>query len=91
MAHIGLNTHLQGSNADGIKKAMVQMDKEGLFDITGVPTLTVHDELDWSQIDDSPIQQQAYARGVYIMENALPLRVPVRVDTGVGPNWGAIA
>jgi len=88
--HTALNSRTQGTNADGIKKAMVQCHKEGLFDIVGVPTLTVHDELNWSQIDDSPIQLQAYARIEWIMENAIPLSIPVRVDTGTGANWGVI-
>jgi DNA polymerase I-like protein with 3'-5' exonuclease and polymerase domains len=85
---IALNRLTQGGNADGIKVAMDQMDREGVFDIIGVPTLTVHDSLGHSVIDDSPARKEAHARKVEIMETALPLRVPTKVDTTRGPNWG---
>lgn len=88
--HIALNRYTQGSNADGLKIAMAAADRDGVFDVIGVPTLTVHDELDFSVIDDSRIQNEAYAHLRYLMENALPLSVPIRVDHGRGPNWGVI-
>lgn len=83
-----VNYKFQGSAADMMKAAMVQIDDAGVFDVIGVPKLTVHDELDFSQIDNSPIQLEAYRHMQHIMENAIPLRVPVRADPDIGPNWG---
>ena len=88
--HIALNRLTQGGNADGIKKAMVAIDQSGVLDVTGVPTITVHDELDFSQRDDTPLQREAHAFIIRTMETALPLRVPTKVDSGTGPNWGSI-
>lgn len=88
--HKAINRKLQGSAADIIKKGMHRCWKEGVFDVIGVPKLQVHDELDFSVIDDSPAQKEAYRYMRYVLENAIPLRVPVLVDSGRGPNWGAI-
>lgn len=83
-----VNYKFQGSAADMIKQAMVLLDESGVFDYTGVPKLTVHDELDWSRIDDSPGQVEAYRYIRHVMETAIPLRVPVRADPDIGANWG---
>ena len=88
--HKAINRKLQGSAADIIKKGMHRCWKEGVFDVIGVPKLQVHDELDFSVIDDSPAQREAYRYMRYVLENAIELRVPVIVDSGRGPNWGAI-
>ncbi|MFZ1074797.1 MAG: DNA polymerase [Minisyncoccia bacterium] len=88
MTHIALNSRTQGTNADGMKKSMVLAHKAGIFDVTGVPKLTVHDSLSFSVIDDTPIQREAFKELRHIMETALALRVPVRVDSERGPNWG---
>ena len=86
--HKALNALLQGSAADLMKKAMVQLWESGLCSVTGLgaPLLTVHDELDLSV----PPGRERLLRDVqYIMENCIPLRVPVRADLEVGPHWGA--
>lgn len=88
--HKAINRRLQGSAADMIKKGMHRCWKEGVFDVIGVPKLQVHDELDFSVISDSPEQREAYAYMRYVLENAIPLRVPVIVDSGRGVNWGEI-
>jgi DNA polymerase I-like protein with 3'-5' exonuclease and polymerase domains len=88
--HKAINRRLQGSAADIIKKAMVALDKSGVFDVLGVPLLQVHDELDNSIPDDSPITREATAFMHRTMETVLPLRVPVKVDAGRGPHWGDI-
>lgn len=88
--HKAINRRLQGSAADIIKKGMVRCYKEGVFDVIGVPKLQVHDELVNSVIDDSPRQQEAYRYMKHVLETAIPLRVPVLVDSGRGPNWGSI-
>lgn len=88
--HKAINRRLQGSAADMIKKGMHQCYREGVFDVIGVPKLQVHDELDFSVIDNSPAQVEAYRYMRHVLENALPLRIPVLVDSGRGPNWGAV-
>lgn len=83
--HKSLNRRLQGTAAEVIKVAMLRCWKDGVFDRTGVPRLTVHDELDFSDpggVDD------AFDEMEHIMETALQLRVPIRVEQEQGPTWG---
>jgi DNA polymerase I-like protein with 3'-5' exonuclease and polymerase domains len=67
---------------------MVMCDEAGIFDVTGVPTLTVHDSLSHSVIDKSLRQIEAHAEMKRIMSQSLPVSVPIRVDDSRGPNWG---
>ncbi len=83
--HKALNRKLQGSAADLMKKAMWQCYTDGVFDVTGVPRLTVHDELDFS---DPGGKDEAFLEMKHIMENAIPLNIPVKADGEVGPSWG---
>jgi len=86
--HKALNRRLQGSAADLMKKAMWKCWKEGIFDRIGVPRLTVHDELDFSDpggVDDGFQEMKR------ILESAITLKVPVRADMEVGPDWGHVA
>lgn len=83
--HKGLNRKLQGSAADIMKKAMWLAWKQGVFSYTGVPTLTVHDELDFS---DPGNCDDAFAHLKHVMENAIPLSIPIKVDEERGPDWG---
>lgn len=85
--HKALNRRLQGSAADLIKLAMLKCYKDGVFHVTGVPRLTVHDELDFS---DPGGRIEAFKEMRRIMENVLPLRVPVRADGDYGPDWGHV-
>lgn len=85
--HRALNRRLQGSAADLMKAAMLQCYRSGVFDEIGVPRLTVHDELDFS---DPGGKDQAFAEMRRIMETAIPLRVPVIADYEIGPNWGEL-
>lgn len=86
--HIALNRYTQGTNADGMKVSIVRAWKAGVFAITGPPRVTVHDSLGFSKIDSSPRMHDAYRHLKYIMESALALSVPIRVDFEQGPNWG---
>lgn len=85
-----LNYTLQGSSADMMKKAMVECYTRGVFAVTGVPRLTVHDELDFSQVDDTPATREAFREMHHIMQTVIPLRVPVICDLEIGPNWGDV-
>ena len=75
-----LNKLIQGSAADMTKKAMVNLYKEGI-----VGHIQIHDELDFS------IESDSQAKKIKdIMENAVDLKVPNKVDYESGPNWGEI-
>ena len=75
-----LNKLIQGSAADMTKKAMVNLYKEGILS-----HIQIHDELDFS------IESEAQAVKIKeIMEHAVDLKVPNKVDYESGPNWGEI-
>ena len=75
-----LNKLIQGSAADMTKKAMIALHKEGI-----IPHIQVHDELDISIKDDKQAKQI-----VNIMESAVELEIPNKVDYESGDNWGEI-
>ena len=83
--YTAVNAKVQGSAADIMKKAMVDMWNEGLFDIMPVH-LTVHDELDVS-VPQTTVGNEAFKRMLYIMEHCVKLRVPLLVEGGTGKNW----
>jgi hypothetical protein len=85
--HKALNRRLQGSAADLLKKAMLDAWQAGIFDVIGVPRLTVHDELDFSVMEEN---KEAFAALYHIMETAISFSVPVKVDVEDGPNWGLV-
>lgn len=85
--HKALNRRLQGSAADLLKKAMLRCWEEGLFQRTGVPMLTVHDELDF---EDAGGLEDDFRKIKTVMETAIPFRVPVRAEWEIGPNWGEV-
>ena len=86
-AYRALNRRLQGSAADQMKLAMHRCWRDGIFAETGVPSLTVHDELDFI---DPGGKDKAFAEMQHVMENCMTLRVPVRADYEIGPNWGDV-
>jgi DNA polymerase I-like protein with 3'-5' exonuclease and polymerase domains len=75
-----LNKLIQGSAADMTKKAMINLHKEGI-----VPHIQVHDELDISVMDYTHAEHIKE-----IMESAVTLEVPNKVDYESGQNWGTI-
>jgi DNA polymerase I-like protein with 3'-5' exonuclease and polymerase domains len=85
--HKALNRRLQGSAADQMKMAMHRCYKAGIFDVTGYPSLTVHDELDF--IDPGGVDE-AFNEMQREMETCLKLRVPVRADYEIGDDWGSV-
>ena len=87
MLHKALNSKLQGSAADMFKVALVKCYNDGVFDVIGVPRLLVHDESDFS---DNGVQgsEEAYSYMKHVMETALPLSIPIKVEEERGPDWG---
>lgn len=83
--HKALNRRLQGGAADIMKAAIVALYEAGIFAETGVPSLTVHDELDFE--DEGDPSAQVWKDMRHIMETCVPCRVPILVEESVGPNW----
>jgi DNA polymerase I-like protein with 3'-5' exonuclease and polymerase domains len=75
-----LNKLIQGSAADMTKKSMVALYKNGI-----IPHIQIHDEVDISVESDKKAEQI-----VQIMEEAVVLQVPNKVDYESGANWGDI-
>ena len=75
-----LNKLIQGSAADMTKKAMVDLYNEGI-----VPHIQIHDEL-----DISIYSEEQSKKIIEIMENAVSLEVPNKVDYESGLTWGDI-
>jgi len=80
MTYKALNKLIQGSAADMTKQAMLDLYREGI-----VPHIQIHDELDISI--ESKNQSDKI---IEIMENAVKLKIPNKVDYESGDNWGEI-
>ncbi|QWR78558.1 DNA polymerase I [Candidatus Magnetomonas plexicatena] len=83
---LAVNSPIQGSAADIIKLAMINLHKK--IKSLGLKTkmvLQVHDEL----VFEVPESELEMAKGLIKMEmeNCYPLKVPLTVDIGVGKNW----
>ncbi|MED3789666.1 DNA polymerase I [Peribacillus frigoritolerans] len=81
-----MNTPIQGSAADIIKLAMINMNKR--LKREGLKTrmlLQVHDEL----IFETPPEELEILKVIVPeeMENAIELNVPLKVDYAFGPTW----
>ncbi len=88
-----INAPIQGTSADIIKRAMVRMGP-ALSD-AGLGTtrmlMQVHDELVFEVPEGDVERATGVIRGVMerAAEPAVTLSVPLGVDIGTGPNWGA--
>lgn len=87
---LAINTPLQGTAADLIKLAMIQIDealqKQSHQVPRGTMLLQIHDELLF-EAPDSEIE--SLSRLVKnLMENVFTLKVPLLVDISIGKNWG---
>jgi len=83
-----INTPVQGSAADLIKLAMVRLEARLARDaVSASMILQVHDELVFE------VEAEALEPAIAVireeMEGVMPLRVPLQVDIGSGPNWAA--
>ena len=75
-----LNKLIQGSAADMTKKAMLDLYKEGI-----IAHIQIHDELDLSVESEEKAKKT-----IEIMENAVKLLIPNKVDYESGKTWGDI-
>ena len=81
-----INTVIQGSAADLIKMAMIQIDQElRILKLESRLILQIHDEL----VFEVPKTELAQVRELVrrLMNTALNLDVPLEVDIAAGPNW----
>ena len=84
---MAINTPLQGTAADLIKKAMIEVKKQVKPELAHM-LLQVHDELIFAV---KPVNIKQAAREIKeVMEGVLKLKVPIIVDTKVGENWGEL-
>ncbi len=83
---IAVNTVVQGSAADLIKRAMVNIhDRIAADNLNAMMLIQVHDELVFEVPEDSVAEVAEVVR--HEMEHALDLRVPLVVDIAWGKNW----
>ena len=83
-----MNMPLQGSSADIIKIAMINVYKKlNECNLRARLVLQVHDEL----VIDCPEEEKDIVSGILKteMENAVALKVPLTVEVGCGKNWFA--
>ena len=80
-----MNTPMQGAAADLIKLAMIELDRRLADDFDSKMILQVHDEL----LFEAPEREIPKLTKLVkeVMEGVHKLRVPLIVDTKVGPNW----
>ncbi|MEJ2507339.1 MAG: DNA polymerase, partial [Ignavibacteriaceae bacterium] len=83
---VAINMPIQGTAADMIKIAMINIQNELQKRKTKTKmVLQVHDELLFDAHKDEVDELRPLIKK--LMENALPLDVPIVVDTGAGDNW----
>ncbi len=83
---VALNTPVQGTAADMIKKAMITVHRRLGDELSGQwLVLQVHDEL-LLEVDEDAVDQ-VQSMVVQEMSSAMQLSVPVVVDTGVAQRW----
>lgn len=83
---IALNTPIQGTAADILKKAMVEIyDKFRELGLKSKMLIQVHDELVFNVKKDEMDQVTEIVRN--IMENTYPLEAPLKVDIEYGNDW----
>jgi DNA polymerase-1 len=83
---LAMNSPIQGTAADMLKLAMIKVHhalSAGQFRTKML--LTVHDEIVFDLF--KPEQSDVIPVIIDAMENALPMQVPIVVETGTGVNW----
>lgn len=81
-----VNYLIQGSAADLLKKGLVDAWDAGVFNVLKLHA-QIHDEVVFS-IPDTREGYEACLKLKECMANAYPLKIPLGVDTEIGPDWG---
>jgi DNA polymerase-1 len=83
---IAVNTPMQGSNADIIKLAMINIHRRLQEEkLSAHMILQVHDELVFEAPEEELPQLEKLVR--HEMANAVQLEVPIKIGIGIGENW----
>ena len=83
---MALNTPIQGTAADILKKAMVEIYREfNKHNLKSKMLIQVHDELVFNVLDTELDEVSEIVRD--IMENTFKIDVPLKVDIEIGNNW----
>ena len=84
---LAVNTPLQGTAADLIKMAMIEIDRSiDRMNLKGEMILQIHDELIFEVPDFEVPHFETMVKDK--MEHVLQLHVPIEVSISVGKNWG---
>lgn len=92
MRRVLMNYPIQGSAADLMKKAMVEVDKEVLQKHDDIHLLLqIHDDLVFEMKNDNKaVLAERVEQIKKIMCDVYPLSVPVDVEVKIGENWGGM-
>ncbi len=83
---LAINTPIQSTAADIIKVAMIRIQRQlEKLKLKSRMILQIHDELLFEVT--APEETQVYNMAKDIMENVIPLKVPLKVSGGFGANW----
>ncbi len=83
---VAINMPIQGTAADMIKIAMINIHNEfRKQNLRSKMVLQVHDELVFDIYKKE--LEDVKPMVIELMESAMPLKVPIKVDTGIGVNW----
>ena len=83
---IALNTPIQGTCADIMKKAMVEIYEEMTKrNMKSKMIIQVHDEIIFDCVKEEEEELLTLAKN--IMENVFTLDVPIKAEVGIGTNW----
>lgn len=83
---MAINSPIQGTAADIIKLAMITIDREMTAkNMQSRMLLQVHDELIFEVVEEELEVMKKIVRDG--MENVVDLKVPLKVDMGIGINW----
>lgn len=91
-AYAAWNRKLQSSNADIMKKSIVDAKEAGLLEPAslGSPLITIYDELNVS-VPPTRIGDEAGKELTRLMERVVELKVPIYVTSKRGANWGEVS
>jgi DNA polymerase I-like protein with 3'-5' exonuclease and polymerase domains len=91
-AYAAWNRKLQSSNADIMKKSMVDAKEAGLLEPAslGALLITIYDELNVS-VPPTRIGDEAGKELTRLMERVVELKVPIYVTSKRGANWGEVS
>lgn len=82
---VAINAPMQGTAADIIKLAMIELDRQLASKNDIKMIMQVHDELVFEVAEDKVAEYSKIIRDT--MQRAVELNVPLIVEVGVGDNW----